>query len=147
MNLDELSDGNYQSVKGSWISKNGKGRITFDKDGLSFINGKDAKEKSQFKHEDLKIFNQYITIDTTLNGRFNFHEISKGTLSGNLEYQDGSSSLHTFIFIPRGIDFKDSDLNTIEYMMRLMKLCITLRRISLLKETANTSKVDNKRTC
>ena len=142
MNLDELSDGNYQSVKGSWVSKNGKGRITFDKDGLSFINGKDAKEKSQFKHEDLKIFNQYITIDTTLNGRFNFHEISKGTLSGNLEYQDGSSSLHTFIFIPRGIDFEDSDLKYDRIYDETYEVMYYSETDQFIERTANTSKVD-----
>ncbi len=142
MNLDELSDGNYQSVIGSWVSENRKGRITFDQDGLSLINGKNAREKSQFKHEDLKIFNQNITIDTTLNGRFNFHEISKGTLSGNLEYQDGSSSLHTFIFIPRGIEFENSDLKYDRIYDETYEVMYYSETDQFIERTANTSKVD-----
>lgn len=142
MNLDELSDGNYQSVLGSWVSENRKGRITFDQDGLSLINGKDAREKSQFKHEDLKIFNQNITIDTTLNGRFNFHEISKGTLSGNLEYQDGSSSLHTFIFIPRGIEFENSDLKYDRIYDESYEVMYYSETDQFIERTAKTSKVD-----
>lgn len=142
MNLEELSKGNYESVRGNWISKNGEWRITFAQDGLALVNGKDARVKSQFRHEDLKIFNQNIIIDTTLKGSFDFHEISKGTLSGNLEFKGGSVSLHTFLFIPRGIEFEESDKKYDRIYDKNYEIMYYSEIDQFIERTANTSKVD-----
>lgn len=138
MNLDELSDGNYQSVIGSWASENRKGRITFDQDGLSLINGKDAREKNKSLENELKIFNW----DMTLTGGFHFQEISKGTLSGNLEHKDGSASMHAFLFIPRGIEFKNSDVKYDRIYDKNYDVIYYSETEQFIEKTAKTSKVD-----
>lgn len=138
MNLDELSDGNYQSVIGSWVSENKKGRITFDQDGLSLINGKDAREKNKLLENELKIFNW----DMTLTGGFHFQEISKGTLSGNLEHKDGSASMHAFLFIPRGIEFKNSDVKYDRIYDKNYDVIYYSETEQFIEKTAKTSKVN-----
>lgn len=138
MNLDELSDGNYQSVKGSWVSKNGKGRITFDGNGMASVNGNNIREQNKTLEKELKIFNW----DMTLTGDFHFQEISKGTLSGNLEYKGGSVSMHAFIFIPRGIEFEDSDIKYDRIYDKSYDVMYYSETDQFIERTANTSKVD-----
>lgn len=138
MNLDELSDGNYQSVKGSWVSKNGKGRITFDDNGMASVNGNNIREKNKTLEKELKIFNW----DMTLTGDFHFQEISKGTLSGNLEYKGGSVSMHTFIFIPRGIEFEDSDIKYDRIYDKSYDVMYYSEVDKYIEKTSKTSKVD-----
>lgn len=138
MNLDELSDGNYQSVIGSWVSENKKGRITFDSNGMSTVNGKNIREKNKSLENELKIFNW----DMTLTGGFHFQEISKGTLSGNLEHKDGSASMHAFQFIPRGIEFKNSDVKYDRIYDKNYDVMYYSETDQFIERTANTSKVD-----
>lgn len=138
MNLDELSDGNYQSVIGSWVSENKKGRITFDSNGMSTVNGKNIREKNKLLENELKIFNW----DMTLTGGFHFQEISKGTLSGNLEHKDGSASMHAFLFIPRGIEFKNSDVKYDRIYDKNYDVIYYSETEQFIEKTAKTSKVD-----
>lgn len=138
MNLDELSVGNYQSVIGSWVSENKKGRITFDSNGMSTVNGKNIREKNKSLENELKIFNW----DMTLTGGFHFQEISKGTLSGNLEHKDGSASMHAFQFIPRGIEFKNSDVKYDRIYDKNYDVIYYSETEQFIEKTARTSKVN-----
>ena len=73
----------------------------------AYINGYNARQKKSttFYYNDVLKG----TSETNLSGRFVFGEVSSGYLSGNLEEKDGSSTLTTFYFIPKGIEFGESD--------------------------------------
>lgn len=107
MNLKELLNQNYDSIKGTWESRDKSQNIVFDSEGLAYINGYNARQKKSttFYYNDVLKG----TSETNLSGRFVFGEVSSGYLSGNLEEKDGSSTLTTFYFIPKGIEFGESD--------------------------------------
>lgn len=107
MNLKELLNQNYDSIKGTWESRDKSQNIVFDSEGLAYINGYSARQKKSttFYYNDVLKG----TSETDLSGRFVFGEVSSGYLSGNLEEKDGSSTLTTFYFIPKGIEFGESD--------------------------------------
>lgn len=138
MNLKELSEGNYKSVKGLWINGNKKESIAFDNDGLIAINGNDIHKEKSLTVKEFMIYNW----DVTLSGRFLFREISDGFLPGTLEYRDGRDSFNGFRFIPKGIEYEGTDSNYDRIYDVMHKIVYYHASHDLEKQTAKTTKVD-----
>ncbi|MBL6504501.1 hypothetical protein JNE31_09020 [Streptococcus suis] len=105
MNLEELSSNYFYSIEGQWGTEDGSQKITFDNEGLAYINSFNARQEKSVTIEDLMIYG----FDTTLSGGFIFREISKGRLYGTLTYRDGSDTLHGFYFLPKGIEYGNTN--------------------------------------
>lgn len=138
MNLKELSEGNYKSISGLWLTENKKDSLTFSNEGLTKINGYDVREKKNLTVKELMIYNW----DISLSGRFLFREISNGSLVGTLEFKDGSDTLNGFRFLPKGIEYEGTDSNFDRVYDEMHKVVYYHASRDLEKQTAKTTKVD-----
>lgn len=138
MNLKELSEGNYKSIKGLWVTENKKEKLTFVDDGLALINDNNVRKEKSLTVKELMIYNW----DISLSGRFLFREISKGSLVGTLEYKDGRDTLNGFIFIPKGIEYEGTDFNYDRIYDEMHKVVYYHASRDLEKQIAKTTKIN-----
>ncbi|MGF0071143.1 hypothetical protein [Streptococcus orisratti] len=102
MNLDDISNGNFESVRGLWQDTDATKSVAFDSNGLSYANGRNVRTSNIVKFRSFEF-------DTAITG---MTEIShKSGILSLLTISKSAGSNYTFQFIPKGIEYGVSDSN------------------------------------
>ncbi|HEL1633930.1 TPA: hypothetical protein TXL60_001288 [Streptococcus suis] len=109
IDLTELSNQDFSSVSGVWVSEDGESEVTIYDDGIAYINGVSTDNMSSDSSNN-----------RIIGDRFGFLNISKQVYEGYAvgEASGGKISLtaltnlgfhYTYSFVPKGIDYSGTD--------------------------------------
>lgn len=109
IDLTELSNQDFSSVSGVWVSEDGESKVTIYDDGIAYINGVSTDNMSSGSSNNKIIGDRFGFLNTSkqVYEGYAVGEASGGKIS--LTALTNLGTHYTYTFVPKGIDYSGTD--------------------------------------